>query len=78
MYEPTLVSLRADKQTRNQNQIIRKEQDEAYQKSLQEDKEKVLRNSRTFNIQTCSLFMSDSSFQCLLIIELCQIVRTNQ
>ena len=41
VYEPTLISARADKDARNQNLLIRKEQDEAYRISLQKDKEKV-------------------------------------
>lgn len=42
IYEPTLITARVDKDARNQNILIRKEQDEAYQISLEKDKEKVI------------------------------------
>ena len=41
MYEPELISARADRDARSENQLIRQEQDEAYLISLQKDKEKV-------------------------------------
>ncbi|CAK8698200.1 unnamed protein product [Clavelina lepadiformis] len=46
VYEPVLVAARADKEERSQNQIIRQEQDEAYEISLQKDKEKMDKKRR--------------------------------
>nr|XP_026694551.1 FAS-associated factor 2 [Ciona intestinalis] len=41
LYEPVLVSARADREALNQNQQIRAEQDEAYLLSLEKDKQKM-------------------------------------